>query len=116
MRHGNTLDTSDTSDTYGKTGRVRTSVTIPGMTSEYDPDGMPDQLAPEPLYRQLAGILRARIERGDWQPGTLIPSEAQLQQTYELARTTVRAAVRVLVDEGLVVVAPQRGTYVRERT
>ncbi|MCH7229606.1 GntR family transcriptional regulator [Glycomyces sp. L485] len=77
-----------------------------------DPDGRIDEMSPEPLYRQLAAILRARIERGDWQPRTPIPSESQLVDAYGVSRPTVRHAVAVLVDEGLVVTIPQRGSFV----
>ncbi|HEX6075826.1 MAG TPA: winged helix-turn-helix domain-containing protein [Micromonosporaceae bacterium] len=79
----------------------------------YDPDDQLDQYAPDPLYKQLAGILAARVERGDWEPGAVFPSESRLRQEYGVARGTVRQAIKVLVDAGLVVVAPQRGTYVK---
>jgi DNA-binding GntR family transcriptional regulator len=61
---------------------------------------------------RVADILAARIERGDWQPGRAIPSEAQLIGEYGLARATVRRAIAVLVEAGIVFVVPQRGTYV----
>ncbi len=78
------------------------------------PDSEIDHGAPLTPYRQLAEILRARIARGDWAPGRAIASETQLVQQYGLARTTVRRAIAVLVDEGLVFTVPQRGTYVSE--
>ena len=65
-----------------------------------------------PVYRQLAEILGARIERGDWQPNRPIPSEAQLVQMYGIARETVRKSIRVLVDDGVVFVVHGRGTFV----
>ncbi|MBA2948062.1 GntR family transcriptional regulator [Streptomyces himalayensis] len=77
-----------------------------------DPDAEIDHGAPLTPYRQLAEILRARIQRGDWAPGRAIASETQLVQQYGLARSTVRRAIAVLVDEGLVFTVPQRGTYV----
>lgn len=36
-------------------------------------------------------------------------------QEFGLARDTVRKAVRVLADDGLVIIAPQRGVFVTER-
>ncbi|MFI7022792.1 GntR family transcriptional regulator [Micromonospora sp. NPDC049900] len=80
---------------------------------EPDPDADIDHGAPLPPYRQLAGILTARIRRGDWQPNRAIPSEAQLVQEYGLARATVRRAIAVLVDQGVLFVVPQRGTFVK---
>ena len=80
---------------------------------QYGPDDQVDHAAPEPPYRQLAAILTARIARGDWQPRRAIPSEARLTQEYGVARATVRRAIAVLVDQGVVFVVPQRGTFVR---
>lgn len=81
---------------------------------ETDPDSVVDPDGPVPPYRQLAAILAARVRRGDWQPDRAIPSESQLVGTYGLARSTVRRAIAVLVDEGVLYVVPQRGTYVRK--
>lgn len=79
----------------------------------FSADGKVDPLDPSaPTYRQLASILRARIARGDWAPGRPMASEARLVTEYGLARSTVRRAIRVLVDDRVVYVVPQRGTYV----
>lgn len=80
-----------------------------------DPDAAIDHEGPVPPYRQLAAILKARIERGDWAPGRAIPAEVRLVQEYGVARSTVRRSIALLVDEGVVFVVAQRGTYVRER-
>lgn len=74
-----------------------------------------DPLGPVPQYKQLAAILRARIDAGDLRPGDRIPSELSLQQEYDLARGTVRRTVELLRSEGLVFTVPTRGTYVAER-
>jgi GntR family transcriptional regulator len=76
------------------------------------PDAQIEHEGPVTPYRQLAEILRARIARGDWAPGRIIASENDLVQEYGLARTTVRRAIRLLVDEGVLFVVPHRATYV----
>lgn len=81
-----------------------------------DPDAEIDHEGPMPVFRQLVEILRARIERGDWQSNRPIPSEAQLVQTYGIARETVRKSIRVLVDDGVVFVVHGRGTFVADQT
>ncbi|GAA2009817.1 hypothetical protein GCM10009799_42300 [Nocardiopsis rhodophaea] len=86
------------------------------MTMEFGPDDQIDYDGPVTPYRQLAEILRARIARGDWAPNRAIPSEARLVQEYGPARTTVRRAIKVLVEEGVLFVVPQRGTFVAERS
>jgi GntR family transcriptional regulator len=70
---------------------------------------------PTPLYTQLAGILREMITSGELQPRSPLPSESFLQQEQGVARGTVRAAIAILRDEGLVVSISGRGTFVRER-
>lgn len=77
---------------------------------------MIDPLAPTPLYVQLADLLAGMIERGELKEGHPLPSESYLQQEYGLARGTVRSAIRVLRERGLVTTAPQRGTYVNRRS
>jgi DNA-binding GntR family transcriptional regulator len=77
-------------------------------------DGL-DYEAGEPIYLQLAAILRARIRSGDLRPGKLIPSENRLMQEYEVARATARKAVRVLREEGLVYTVQGWGTFVKPR-
>jgi DNA-binding GntR family transcriptional regulator len=73
-----------------------------------------DPLAPVPPYRQIAAILKRRILSGQYPPHTRIPTESELVETYEVARTTARRAAAALRDEGLVYTVPQRGTYVVE--
>lgn len=74
-----------------------------------DPEG------PEPLYRQVAAILRERIESGALQPNRPIPSAAQIQQEFGVARGTALHAIEVLRTAGLVRTVPGRGTYVVPR-
>ncbi|MDQ2874390.1 MAG: GntR family transcriptional regulator [Actinomycetota bacterium] len=66
-----------------------------------------------PSYRQLAALLQADIEAGAFN-GPL-PSITRLVQETGLAVMTVRRAIQVLADAGLVVVVPGRGTFVAER-
>ena len=72
-----------------------------------------DRARPEPLYHQLEVLLRGRILSGEWPPGTRIPTEKELCDTYKVSRVTARQAMRNLVDGGFVTRKPGRGTYVR---
>jgi GntR family transcriptional regulator len=80
-----------------------------------DADSAIDYDSLTPVYAQLVAILRARIDRGDWAPGRRILSESQLVQAYGLARGTVRKAVGVLIEEGVLVAVHGRGTFVAEQ-
>jgi GntR family transcriptional regulator len=62
-------------------------------------------------WRQLAALLRERIESGELPPGARLPSITSLAQEYDLAVTTVQKAVGALKDEGLIVTSPM-GTFV----
>lgn len=74
-----------------------------------------DPLAPEPSYLQLAAILRGQIESGEIQPRQPVPSITYLVGETGLAVGTVRRAIKVLADEGLVMTVPGRGTYATSR-
>jgi GntR family transcriptional regulator len=75
-----------------------------------------DQMDPTPLYVQLANVLRAMIESGELQPRAPLPSESYLQQEQGVSRGTVRMAVAILRDEGLVVTIGGRGTFVSPKS
>lgn len=67
-----------------------------------------------PLYQRIADELRARINAGDYPPGTALPSEAHLRQTYATGQHTIRAALRILAAEGLIVKHAGQLARVRE--
>jgi DNA-binding GntR family transcriptional regulator len=74
-----------------------------------------DRHGMDPLYQQVAAVLRARIESGDLPPGRALPSETQLMGEFGVSRITARHAVRLLADEGLVKVVQGRGVFVLPR-
>jgi GntR family transcriptional regulator len=72
-------------------------------------------LYPAPLYLQLAGVLRQQIAGGTLPRGEPIPTEADLCQRYQVSRATVRQALSLLVEEGLIVRQRGRGSIVAPR-
>ena len=66
----------------------------------------------EPMYRQIAEDLRARIESGAIARGAKLPTESELRVSYGAARNTVRDAVKLLASRGLVKTRPGLGTFV----
>ena len=74
-----------------------------------------DLTSDRPVYRQIAGVLRDAIERGELAPGDRLPSESELMRRFNVAQGTVRNALGLLRGEGLVVAEHGRGVYVRTR-
>ena len=71
---------------------------------------MVDDQSPEPLYRQVASILRERIASGDI--SSRLPSLKTITQEYGVSHVTAEKAVALLREEGLVVVVIGRGAFV----
>jgi GntR family transcriptional regulator len=67
----------------------------------------------EPVYVQLANLLKKHISEGIFQIGDRLPSESQLCNRYAVSPMTVRRAINLLVDEGVASTAQGRGTFVK---
>ena len=65
-----------------------------------------------PLYQQIKDLLVQGLERGEWKPGELIPSELELAARFQVSQGTVRKAVDELAAEHLVVRRQGKGTFV----
>ncbi|MFI6817234.1 GntR family transcriptional regulator [Nonomuraea sp. NPDC050328] len=65
------------------------------------------------LYQGIVRELRGQIERGELAPGGAVPSESILRRAHGVSRSTVRQALAVLQQEGLIVAEHGRGRYVR---
>lgn len=55
-----------------------------------------------PLHYQIYLDLLKKIQAGVWKAGDKIPSEAELEKIYDVSRITVRAAIEMLAQEGIV--------------
>lgn len=83
------------------------------MTKEAEAHLRIDRDSYEPAYAQLVKFLRAQIAAGEFRSNDQLPSEAQLCQRYQVSPMTVRRAINVLLDQGLVSTVQGRGTFVR---
>ena len=68
-----------------------------------------------PLYIQVASVMRQRIESNLWQAGQKISTLVELEKEFQVARVTVRQAIGVLREEGLLHCQQGRGTFVAEK-
>lgn len=67
-----------------------------------------------PLYYQVQHTISQRIARGEYPPGTQLPSEGELGRELGVSRVTVREALRVLAQENMLVKMQGRGTFVAD--
>jgi GntR family transcriptional regulator len=70
---------------------------------------------PISAYGRLARELRTAILRHDYPDGVQLPTEAELAETHQVSRQTVRRAFQDLVAEGMVYRVPGRGTFATPR-
>ncbi|QNP71739.1 GntR family transcriptional regulator [Streptomyces roseirectus] len=64
--------------------------------------------------QEVAYDLREQILSGELGGGEVLPSESKMMSQYGYSRETIRAGVRLLIEEGLVVTGQGQGKYVRE--
>ena len=67
------------------------------------------------LRHSLADELRTRILAGEWRPGERLPSEPELARRRFVSRSSMRAAITVLEEDGFVSRKHGSGTYVTHR-
>jgi len=65
-------------------------------------------------HRLVARELRSRIEAGVWQPGESIPSEQELTKLFGVALMTVRQAIALLAEDGILRRVHGKGTFVKD--
>lgn len=68
-----------------------------------------------PLYLQLAHNLRDHIADGGIGQGSALPSERDLSTMMGMSRVTVRKAIEMLIEEGLLIRKHGSGTFVARR-
>ena len=71
-----------------------------------------DHDAPEPVYLQIADIIRGRIVSGKYPPGALVPSIERIRQETGVSVMTIRKGIGALAAQGWVRIVPGKGTYV----
>lgn len=67
---------------------------------------------PDYAYVQVKNHLEGRIRSGELTPGSQLRSERDLAEAYGVAVGTLRKAIKLLGDDGLVVVVPHKGVFV----
>ena len=65
-----------------------------------------------PLYKQIANKIKDDILSANLSHGDAIPTESKLTQTYGASRVTIRQAIKLLVEEGMLYKVQGSGTYI----
>lgn len=68
-----------------------------------------------PLYKQLKAFLLEQIQSKTYLPNQKLPPEMELSAQFGVSRITVRGALMLLVEEGLIYRIQGRGSYVSEQ-
>src|SRR5690606_4300426 len=66
------------------------------------------------VFQSIFEVLRQRIRKGDWLPGTRLPSITKLAQEMEVSTGSVREALRSLQSIGMVRIEHGRGVFVTD--
>jgi len=53
-------------------------------------------------YMRAARVLRERIRRGEWIVGQMLPSLSDICREFEMSRNSIRQALQMLEEEGLI--------------
>ncbi|OIJ90900.1 winged helix-turn-helix domain-containing protein [Streptomyces colonosanans] len=75
---------------------------------EFEPDA--------PRWRQIADVLRARIEDGTYPPRTRVPSLVQITAEFGVASATAQKALRALREQGVTYTEQGLGSFVSPRS
>ncbi|HEV7322193.1 MAG TPA: FadR/GntR family transcriptional regulator [Ensifer sp.] len=67
------------------------------------------------VHMSLADDIGLRIVRGDYPPGSILPNEAQWTEIFDVSRTAVREAIKILMAKGLLASRPKIGSWVEPK-
>ena len=65
-------------------------------------------------YKEICLWIKNRLESGELKPGDKIESEYKLCQEFQVSRQTVRHAIAVLEEEGIIKRYRGSGTYIND--
>ena len=73
------------------------------------------RIAGTSVHASLANEIGLRIVRGDYPPGSILPNEAKWSETFEVSRSAVREAIKMLMAKSLLSSRPKIGSWVEPR-
>jgi GntR family transcriptional regulator len=70
--------------------------------------------APEPVYEQIVRQIHDAVKSGTLKPDTPLPTVRQLAGDLVVNRNTVARAYRILEEQGVILTAGRKGTFIRQ--
>lgn len=70
------------------------------------------RLLETPLYQRIYDDIKRSVDKGEYAPGSRIPTEVELAERYSVSRITVRRAIEDLSTAGILVKRRGLGTFV----
>ena len=64
-----------------------------------------------PRYYQVYTVLAQRVREGEWTPERPMPTEQDFSAAFNVSRVTIRKALNMLQEEGLILRQQGRGTF-----
>ena len=71
-----------------------------------------NKLSSNPLYEQVFNRIKDSVRSGEYKKGDLIPSEKELMELMGVSRVTVRQALKMLSDSGIIETRKGKGSIV----
>ncbi len=75
----------------------------------------PSRITGSSVHSAIANEIGTRIVRGDYPPGTILPNEAKWAETFDVSRSAVREAIKMLMAKSLLSSRPKVGSRVEPR-
>ena len=69
-----------------------------------------NKLSSNPLYEQVFNRIKDSVRSGEYKKGDLIPSEKELMELMGVSRVTVRQALKMLSDSGIIETRKGKGS------
>ena len=83
--------------------------------SPFRPLNTKREISRKSLYLEIIDFLSEDISNGKYPPGSKLPSEGELAHEFSVSRVTLREALRVLEEDGVIIRRHGIGTFVRDR-
>ncbi len=95
--------------------RMRTVADMADPAAETRPAKTRSRFIGGSVHTSIANEIGQRIVRGDYLPGAILPNEAGWAKTFDVSRSAVREAIKMLMAKGLLNSRPKVGSWVEAR-